>query len=184
MDRDRHYRHPFFPPAPSFLLPGLSFLLPARSFLIPDLTRDLLLRLQGPSTTRWRRCMGLLAQVPRWFGAGVEKGVGPAPQERVEARFTAQVPTPKPHLRQQVATPAPNSADTHAKEWQHLRQMAQPNIRSANQINVPLRPLKGTLRCAAGPNRLAAQPNMPQDRAECRSRCAAIFGLGRVKRCG
>ena len=33
---------------------------------------------------------GLLAQVPRLVGAGVEKGRTPAPLQRVEGRFLAQ----------------------------------------------------------------------------------------------
>ena len=49
----------------------------------------------------------LLAQVPVYFGAGVQNEVRPAPLESVERRFTAQVPRVKPHLRQEGARPAP-----------------------------------------------------------------------------
>ena len=49
----------------------------------------------------------LLVQVWRVAGAGVEKGLGPAPLERIDARFAERVPPQKPHLRQGVARPAP-----------------------------------------------------------------------------
>ena len=51
--------------------------------------------------------MGFLAQVPMFFGAGGEKGMGPAPLECVGDRFAAQVPHQKSHLRQEEVGPAP-----------------------------------------------------------------------------
>ena len=41
------------------------------------------------------------------FGAGEEKGWGPAPLKRVGDRFAAQVPHQKTHLRQEEVGPAP-----------------------------------------------------------------------------
>lgn len=59
------------------------------------------MRLQGTGGEGvWRRCLALLVQVSLSFGAGVEKGVAPAPPQCVKVRFTAQVPTEKPYLRQ------------------------------------------------------------------------------------
>ena len=49
----------------------------------------------------WRRYVCLLAQVCPCGGAGVENLVRPAPLENAYARFLAQVPTLKPHLRQE-----------------------------------------------------------------------------------
>jgi hypothetical protein len=57
--------------------------------------------------SRWRRCAVLVEQVWVVVGAGVEKGVGPAPLERVDALFAVQVPRQKPHLHHDVARPAP-----------------------------------------------------------------------------
>ena len=56
-----------------------------------------------------------LAQVSVFSGAGVQKGVGPAPLEGVECRFPAQVPTQKAHLRQERKGPAPCTPDTCSK---------------------------------------------------------------------
>ena len=56
--------------------------------------------------------MGFLAQVPMFFGAGGEKGGGPAPLERVGDRFAAQVPHQKSHLRQEEVGPAPKGVST------------------------------------------------------------------------
>jgi NTP pyrophosphatase (non-canonical NTP hydrolase) len=50
---------------------------------------------------------GCFAQIERQFGAGVEKGWGPAPLERADVCFAAQVPGQKPHPRQKMASPAP-----------------------------------------------------------------------------
>ena len=55
------------------------------------------------------------AQVRPILGAGVEKEVGPAPLGSVEARFAAQVPHQKPHLRQNTHSPAPKHVFTCAK---------------------------------------------------------------------
>ena len=55
----------------------------------------------------WRRWWGTLVQVMGCAGAGVEKEVGPAPREGMGARFMAQVPDPKTHLRQYGVSPAP-----------------------------------------------------------------------------
>ena len=41
-----------------------------------------------------------MVQVAGAFGAGVEKGWGPAPLERTDVCFAAQVPRGKTHLRQ------------------------------------------------------------------------------------
>ena len=57
--------------------------------------------------------MDFLAQVPMFFGAGGEKGWGPAPLERVGDRFAAQVPHQKSHLRQKEVGPAPQG-DEHS----------------------------------------------------------------------
>lgn len=66
------------------------------------------MRLQGTGGEGvWRRSLALLVQVSLSFGAGVEKRVAPAPPQCVKVRFTAQVPTEKPYLRQKSPTPAP-----------------------------------------------------------------------------
>ena len=69
----------------------------------------------------WRRWKGCLAQVERVFGAGVEKGCGPAPQNRLLCVPVAQVPHPKAHLRQESSTPAPKTCRTCAKTMRDLR---------------------------------------------------------------
>jgi hypothetical protein len=51
-----------------------------------------------------------LAQMVGSAGAGVEKGLGPAPLERADARFAEQVPWQKPHLRQKMTPPAPKDS--------------------------------------------------------------------------
>ena len=61
-----------------------------------------------------RRCSHRLAQVWPCGGAGVEKGGQPAPLESVSARFAAQVPTQKSHLRQRSGRPAPKAIDACA----------------------------------------------------------------------
>ncbi len=55
--------------------------------------------------------MGFLEQVPMFFGAGGEKGWGPAPLEHVGDRFAAQVPHQKSHLRQEEVGPAPRGGE-------------------------------------------------------------------------
>jgi hypothetical protein len=55
----------------------------------------------------WRWCPWLSEQVWRVVGAGVEKGLRPAPLERADARFAEQVSMEKPHLRHGVVRPAP-----------------------------------------------------------------------------
>ena len=62
-----------------------------------------------------------MAQVVPNFGAGGIFGVGPAPAQRTEPRFTAQVPTIFPHLRQNPYTPAPTISTTCANDWDHLK---------------------------------------------------------------
>ena len=59
---------------------------------------------------RW--CRVLLAQVRSAAGAGVEKGCGPAPAERVYGGFAAQIPGKKLHLRQGLGTLAPKTWHT------------------------------------------------------------------------
>ena len=68
---------------------------------------------------KWRRCMGLLAQVFGANGAGVEKGLRPAPPQCVQPHFPAQVPTQKPHLHQKDAAPAPKGCGTCAERMRH-----------------------------------------------------------------
>ena len=57
----------------------------------------------------------MLAQVTGCAGAGVEKEVEPAPREGMGARFMAQVPCQKPHLRQYGVPPVPKKHLTCAK---------------------------------------------------------------------
>ena len=71
-----------------------------------------------PPRRKWK---GWLAQVERVFGAGVEKGCGPAPQNRLLCVPVAQVPHPKAHLRQESSTPAPKTCRTCAKTMRDLR---------------------------------------------------------------
>ena len=69
----------------------------------------------------WRRYSHRLAQVWPCGGAGVEKGVRPAPLESVSARFAAQVPNQKSHLRQRSGRPAPKAIDTCATNHNDTR---------------------------------------------------------------
>ena len=66
--------------------------------------------LAGSTKTLGNVLSDVLAQVEGILGAGVEKGLIPAPLERIEARFTAQVPHTKSHLRQKDKGPAPRNA--------------------------------------------------------------------------
>ena len=65
--------------------------------------------LAGSTKTLGNVLSDVLAQVEGILGAGVEKGLIPAPLERIEARFTAQVPHTKSHLRQKDKGPAPRN---------------------------------------------------------------------------
>ena len=69
----------------------------------------------------WRRCFEFMAQVPHRLGAGVLLGGGPAPLERTEVCFAAQVHILFPHLRQTPFPPAPNTLSTCANHPFHLR---------------------------------------------------------------
>ncbi len=66
---------------------------------------------------------GSVARVYCVSGAGVEKGRGPAPQNRPPCATAAQVITPKSFLRRKYVIPAPTPCDTCARvAWlRHLR---------------------------------------------------------------
>ena len=60
--------------------------------------------------------VSVVAAQVKWFdGAGVEKGLVPAPLKRVKRYFAAPVPRLKSHRRQEWATPAPVKAFTCTK---------------------------------------------------------------------
>jgi hypothetical protein len=75
------------------------------------------------SSQSWCRYRLLLVQVPGISGAGVEKGVQPAPTERTRGHIAAQVPCRKPHLRQKSSLPAPQTATTCARIIHHLHHL-------------------------------------------------------------
>ena len=53
-------------------------------------------------------------------------------------------------------------------------------LQFAAQVNVPQNPWESPFRCAARQFGLGPQHNVPPMRVECRSRCAANFGLRRI----
>ena len=61
-----------------------------------------------------------MAQVVSVAGADKEKEWGPAPLEDMEARFSAQVPIQKPHLRQRRKRP-------DSEMWREMRQGRVPS---------------------------------------------------------
>ena len=70
----------------------------------------------------WCRCSRTTALVKPDYGAGVVKGVGPAPQNGVLCTTVAQVPYNKSHLRHNTLSPATIPNATRAKTYFHLRQ--------------------------------------------------------------
>ena len=62
----------------------------------------------------------VLAQVAVFFGAGEVLGGTPAPPQRVEWHFAAQVLWVKPHLRQREEGPAPGRGGSCAKNGRYL----------------------------------------------------------------
>ena len=71
----------------------------------------------------------VLAQVAVFFGAGEVLGGTPAPPQRVEWHFAAQVLWVKPHLRQEEEGLVPRTGDTCAMEMCHLRQARHLKLR-------------------------------------------------------
>ena len=88
----------------------------------------------------WRRYLVLLAQVPSISGAGVEKGVSPAPTERMRAHFVAQVPCRKSHLRQKSSLPAPQTATICARIIRPLHHLPPASRRVDCRQNWSMRP--------------------------------------------
>jgi hypothetical protein len=77
-----------------------------------------------------------MAQVKVFFGAGEEKGWGPAPRIGLLRAPVAQVPSLFPHLRQKTSAPAPESPYTCANSFSRKPSGLQ-SIDSQKILEVP-----------------------------------------------